>query len=137
MKPDGKKWIVLAVALQVFFLACVDNARAIDSAYSGNFIVPENQSGFREEQYEMKAGQKLERGAKNFALGWLEIPHGVKSEYYYRKQEYLDRTPESFFIGLFKGFVNAVGRTGVGLYEVFTFPYAQDPIVEDMDEWLY
>ncbi len=130
--------IALAAAiLAVFCVSTPGMVKAADSPYSGNFIIPESQSGFKEEKYETQTGIKLERGAKNFFLGWLEIPHGVKSEYYYRKQEYLPRTPESFFVGLFKGFVNAGGRMGVGLYEVFTFPYAQEPILEEMDEWLY
>lgn len=131
-----RKILFLSLFLGVLFLRA-GAGTAADTAYSGNFIIPENQSGFKEETYETKAGIKLERGAQNFFLGFLEVPHGVKSEYYYRKQEYLDPTLESFFIGTFKGFLNAFGRMGVGLYEVFTFPYPQEPIVPEMSEWLY
>ena len=70
-------------------------------------------------------------------MGWLEIPHGVKGEYYYRKQEYLPAGVESFFVGSFKGFMNAIGRTAVGFYEVVTCPFPQEPILEEMHEWLY
>lgn len=129
-----KIFLLLSLAVAFFNMPSVF---AVDTAYSGNFIVPENQSGFKEETYEAKAGIKLERGAQNFFLGFLEVPHGVKSEYYYRKQAYLDPSFESFFIGAFKGFLNAGGRMAVGLYEVFTFPFPQDPIVPEMDEWLY
>ena len=90
-----------------------------------------------EEAYEGKAVTKLERGAKNFFLGFLEIPHSIKGEYNYRKQEYMPGNLESLFIGTFKGFLNAGGRMAVGLYEGFTFPYPQEPILPEMEEWLY
>ena len=115
----------------------MNRAAATDSAYTGNFVVPENQSGFKEEAYEGLVGKKLERGAKNFFLAPLEIPHGIKGEYYYRKQEYLPAGLETFFIGTFKGVVNTFERAGVGLYEVITSPYPQDPILPEMEEWLY
>lgn len=131
-----KKKFILFYLLAAVFIQ-VPALYAVESAYSGNFIVPENQSGFKEEAYEAKAAGKLERGAKNFFLGFLEIPHGVKSEYYYREQEYLPGNLETFFIGAFKGFLNAGGRMAVGLYEGFTFPYPQKPILPEMEEWLY
>lgn len=110
---------------------------AVESPYSGNFIVPENQSGFKEEAYEGAVVGKLERGVKNFFLGFLEIPHGIKGEYEYRKQQYLPGNLEALFIGAFKGLLNAGGRMAVGLYEGFTFPYPQEPILPEMEEWLY
>ena len=108
-----------------------------ESPFYASSIIPETQSGFMAEAYEVKVGHKLTRGVQNTFLGWLEIPHGVKSEISYRKQEYLHAGVETFFIGTFKGLMNAIGRTGVGIYEVFTCPYAQDPILPEMDEWLY
>ncbi len=117
--------------------AAVCPLHALESTFAGNYIVPEHQSGYNAEAYEVEAGRKFQRGAENFFLGWLEIPHGVKSEWYYRKQEYLDPTFESFFVGLGKGTLNAAGRTGVGLYEIFTALYPQDPILPEMSEWLY
>lgn len=131
-----RKFLVVSILTAVICLK-MPLLLAADSSYSGNFIVPESQSGFREEAYEGKAVSKLERGAKNFFLGFLEIPHSVKSEYEYRKQEYLPGNLESFFIGAFKGFLNAGGRMGVGLYEGLTFPYPQEPILPEMEEWLY
>ena len=131
----------LQTLILIVLSACLcwpaQTAQAVDSAYSGNFIVPESQSGFYEEAYEGKVFTKLERGVKNFGLSWLEIPHSIKGEYYYRKQQYLPAGFETFFIGLFKGAVNTVGRAGVGLYEFFTSPYPQDPILPEMEEWLY
>lgn len=108
-----------------------------DSSFSGNFVIPENQSGFKEEMYETRVGKKAERGMKNFVLSFLEVPHSIKGEYYYRKQEYLPAGLETFFIGTFKGILNAFGRAGVGFYEFFTSPYPQDPILPEMEEWLY
>ncbi len=131
-----KKLAVVSFLLSVIFMK-TPLLMAVDSSYSGNFIVPENQSGFKEEAYEAKAVGKLERGAKNFFLGFLEIPHSVKSEYEYRKQEYLPGNLEAFFIGAFKGVLNAGGRMGVGLYEGVTFAYPQEPILPEMEEWLY
>lgn len=125
------------LAVSVFFAFFAPSASAADTAYSGNFVIPENQSGFKEAAYEHQVGQKLERGAKNLFLSPLEIPHGIKSEYYYRKQEYLPGNLESFFIGAFKGLINGFGRLGVGFYEIFTSPYPQDPILPEMEEWLY
>lgn len=110
---------------------------AVESSFAGNYIVPEEHSGFKESQYEVAASDKLERGAENFFLGWLEIPHGVKSEFYYRKQQYLAPGVETFFLGLFRGLLNGIGRTAVGFYEMTTFPYPQGPMIEKMDEWLY
>jgi putative exosortase-associated protein (TIGR04073 family) len=128
-----KKLFVAALIL----VAAARPALATDTSFSGNFIGPESQSGFLEEQYESKAGAKMLRGLKNFFLSPLEIPHGVKTEYYVRKQEYLPAGIETFFLGTFKGFLNMFKRAGVGFYEFFTFPYAQDPIIEEMEEWLY
>lgn len=113
------------------------SARALESEFSGNYLIPSSQSGYRQEMYEEKVGVKLQRGAENFFLGFLEVPHGVKSEYYYRKQEYLPAGIETFFIGAFKGALNGIGRTFVGLYEMFSAPYPQEPILPEMKDWLY
>lgn len=107
------------------------------TSYVGNYAVPEDQPGYVEEQYEIKATRKLHRGLENFFLSPLEIPHGVKTEYARRKSEYLPVGIESFFIGTFNGFLNGFKRAGVGLYEIVTFPYAQGPILEEMKDWLY
>ena len=129
--------ILFVLILSAAFFIKVPFLLAVDSAYSGNFVIPENQSGFKEEAYEVKAVNQLERGLKNFCLGFLEIPHSVKSEYNYRQQEYLPGNMEAFFIGIFKGALNAGERMGVGLYEGLTFPYPQQPILPEMEEWLY
>lgn len=128
------KKIVLAVLMISFFSPC---AHAIQSSYSGNFVVPEAQSGFLEEQYESRVGAKLLRGLKNFFLSPLEVPHGIKGEYYYREQQLLPGGIETFFIGAFKGVGNTFKRAAVGFYEFFTAPYPQDPILEEMEDWLY
>ena len=110
---------------------------SLDTTYSGNFAVPESQAGFVEEQYESKSMKKLQRGAENVFLSPLEVPHGVKTEYMRRNSEYLPVGVESFFVGTARGIGNGFKRFGVGLFEVFTFPFPQEPIVEEFNEWLY
>lgn len=110
---------------------------AVTSSYAGNFALPEAQSGYAEERYEAKCFQKLQRGAENFFLGFLEIPQGIKSERASRKAEYLPVGLESFFIGTLRGIGNGAKRMAVGFYEGVTFVYAQDPILEEMSDWAY
>ena len=110
---------------------------ALENTFSGNYIVPEQQSGFKTEAYEANSAQKLERGAINLTLSWLEIPHSIKAESHRRRPEYLPVGIETFFIGFVKGTVRSVVRAGVGIYEMITFRYPQGPILDDMDEWQY
>ena len=112
-------------------------AWAHDSMYYGNFIVPEMQSGFQEEEYEIIAGKKLLRGVENFFLSPLEITHGIKTERAYRRAEYLPVGIDTFFVGAFRGAVDGAKRAAVGVYEMTTFAYAQDPILSEYSEWLY
>ena len=133
MKNNFVRTLIFLVILQIFspFLWAVENE------FSGNYLLPEMQSGFQEEQYEVKAGEKFLRGAQNFFLSPLEVPHNVKKEMIERKQEYLPVSIESVFIGAFKGIGYGLGRAGVGLYEMITFPYPQRPVMQEMEEWLY
>ena len=65
-------------------------------------------------------GTKLFRGLANTATGWVELP----------KQFSLsleESGPQGFGPGVYKGFVHALGRTFVGIYEVVTFPVAVPP----------
>jgi len=112
-------------------------AYALESSFAGNYAMPELQSGFLEEEYEVEAGRKFLRGAENFLLGWLEVPHGVKMEVIERKREYLPVGVERVLLGVLRGFLGGIQRTGVGLYEMFTFLYPQEPILTEMDQWLY
>jgi putative exosortase-associated protein (TIGR04073 family) len=61
------------------------------------------------------AFEKAGRGVSNFLGGWLEIPLGVDQKY-----SKVD-TAGSFFTGLGIGAFKGVVRTGVGVYEIFTF----------------
>lgn len=110
---------------------------AVTSSYADNFTLPETQSGYAEEKYEVKAFQKLQRGIENFFLGFLEVPQGIKSERARRKAEYLPAGIETFFIGTLRGFGNGVKRMAVGFYEGVTFVYVQDPILEEISDWAY
>ena len=127
----------LPVIFLMAFLFFSKTACAMESSYSGNFVVPDSQSGVQGADYEIQVGKKFERGALNFFFGWLELPHSIKGEYRYRKQEYLPAGFETFFIGTFKGILNSFGRTTVGVYEVLSSPYPQEPVLEEMEEWLY
>lgn len=112
-------------------------AGAVSSSYDRNAVTPIVSGMTPAENYEMAFATKLGRGLENFFLGWLEIPHGIKSEYYYRRTQHLEGKIEPFFLGAFRGALNAGGRTAVGFYETFTCLVPQEPILEDMSQWLY
>ena len=61
---------------------------------------------------------KLKRGVVNLATGWVELPKNI-----------YDKTVEEgpargITLGLIGGIGMAIVRTGTGLYEVITFPWA-------------
>ena len=132
----SKLQFFLPVVLLLLALA-IPSSLALENTFSGNYIVPEQQSGFKAEAYEANSAQKLERGALNLTLSWLEIPHSIKAEGHRRKQEYLPVGVDTFFIGLVKGVDHMFIRAGVGFYEILTFRYPQGPILDEMDEWMY
>ena len=133
MKTTQKSLLLLMILLVCF----VPIGLSLDTGFSGNYIIPDAQSGFYEEQYEVSVSQKLQRGLENFFMSPLEIPHGVKTQMVIRKSEYLPVGIESVILGLFRGFGGAIRRAAVGLYEGVTCLYPQGPILEEMDEWLY
>ena len=60
---------------------------------------------------------KLGRGVGNIAVGWVEIPATMHSEY-------TERDPVTGLVtGFFKGLVKGVIRTLVGAFETITFPF--------------
>lgn len=133
-----RKIFVLIAAYAVFSIApAFAGVKHYDTTFSGNYGIPDHQDGFLSEEYDERVGVKLQRGLKNFFLGWLEVPHGVKTEVQHRKAEYLPVGFETYPLGILKGAYKWAGRTAVGFYEVVTFPYAQGPIIEEMEEWLY
>lgn len=73
-------------------------------------------------------GKKLQRGASNAGLGWLEVPVGI--------QEIGNKhgIGAAATWGLLHGSGRAVQRTAVGLFEILTFPFSltQDnkPMIE-------
>ena len=131
---NHRKYPAIAFSLLILFSPA---AMALDSGYSGNYLVVEAQSGFYQEQYEVSTMRKLQRGLENFFLSPLEIPYGIKTQQVIRRSEYLPVGIESIFLGFFRGVGGALRRAGVGFYEGVTFLYPQDPILEEMDEWLY
>lgn len=60
---------------------------------------------------------KLGRGVTNVFTGWLEIPKKMSRTW----REKGDPV-SGFFVGGATGFGLAIARTGVGFYDVFTFP---------------
>jgi len=112
-----KKGYIFLLAL-LFMTACCQTGLAY--RYSA---VDDSRS-----DYSSGASRKLGRGLANTGLGWTEIFKGME-----------DVQEESGFWagatwGPLYGTVNAVKRTGVGLYETVTFPFAGpnrfDPVLE-------
>jgi putative exosortase-associated protein (TIGR04073 family) len=79
-------------------------------------------------------GDKLVRGLANTFLGLLEVPKKIHSE-----TQADNSILRGWTIGLGKGLGYAVLRTGVGLYEIVTFPFAAPegyrPIVKPDYPW--
>ena len=137
MKKKQQIFVLFIACMLVCFSSVYAGVKHYDTTFSGNYGIPEHQDGFMREEYDERMGDKLQRGLKNFFLGWLEVPHGVKTEVRHRKAEYLPVGFETYPLGILKGAYKWAGRTAVGFYEVVTFPYAQGPIIEEMEEWLY
>ncbi len=64
-------------------------------------------------------GDKLARGIANVATGFLEVPQTIGQEW---KES--NNAAVGIFAGFFKGIVQAVVRTGSGVWDVLTFPAA-------------
>ncbi len=62
---------------------------------------------------------KLARGIGNIATGILEVPQTIGQEW---KES--NNAAVGIFAGFFKGMVQAVVRTGSGVWDVLTFPVA-------------
>ena len=66
--------------------------------------------------YAQDMGKKLSRGAVNIATGWIELPKNV----------YDIATEHDFasglILGLPKGCLMTIVRTGIGVYDTLTFP---------------
>ncbi|MDD5323175.1 MAG: exosortase system-associated protein, TIGR04073 family [Methylococcales bacterium] len=79
--------------------------------------------------YGRKIGKKALSGWTNLSLGWLEIPKNI-----------INTTNQSnFFYGVFggflKGLVNTLGRMGVGIADLLTFPLPTKPIAHPLFIW--
>ncbi len=74
--------------------------------------------------FESEMASKLTRGAVNVFFGWTELvktpidmSQGPKKNIF-----------KTVFVGIPYGVIRAVGRTGVGLFEIVTFYAPQKPI---------
>lgn len=65
-------------------------------------------------------GDRLERGAKNVALGWTEIPNSIVNVTKDTNNPFLGIT-----VGLIKGTLNTFARTLSGVVDVVTSPIPQ------------
>lgn len=77
--------------------------------------------------------RKLQRGFLNVALSPIEISTELS------KEVRNDTLPPSWFVGLGRGSIYAVGRTLVGIYEMVTFPLPCPtnfkPVLQPEFEW--
>lgn len=62
------------------------------------------------------AFKKLGRGLANTFTGWIEIFATIEKKF--EEEEYM----VAIFYGLPEGVVKALARTGIGIYEIVTFP---------------
>ncbi len=67
--------------------------------------------------------RQLGRGTTNVLLGWWEVPRNMID---INKE---DGHMAGATFGLFRGLVRATIRTGVGLFEIVTFPMGWNPVV--------
>lgn len=63
-------------------------------------------------------GKKLERGVHNGVTGWMEAPVTVQK--YHKERDLF----EALTTGAARGVGLAFARTGTGIYEAFTSPFA-------------
>jgi len=75
-------------------------------------------------QAEMPAVNKLGRGLANIALGWCEIPVEMGDTFAE------GNSTKAIFVAPIVGLFKAVVRTGVGIFEVVTFPF---PVPKDYE----
>lgn len=77
-------------------------------------------------------GAKLKRGAVNVFTGFLELPKQVRNEW--RESENGPEKVGGLFGGLVKGVVQAISRTGSGLWDVVSFnvdlPKGYEPLMK-------
>ena len=86
-------------------------------------------SSAEEASYGEKVGHKTLRSLSNMTLSFLEIPKGI-----------IKTTNDSNMIygltaGAFLGFLNTIGRTGVGFIDFISFPLATKAIVQPIHPW--
>lgn len=108
-----------------------------EGPYFSNYLIPEAQSGFEAENYEVASTKKLLRGAENFFLCFLEVPQGIKSEVAYRREGFLPVGVETVVLGAVKGIGRGAKRMGVGFFEAITFIVPQPPILPEIKDMIY
>ena len=67
--------------------------------------------------YAQNMGKKLSRGVVNIATGWVELPknvYGIAIEHDF---------VSGLILGLPKGCLMTIVRTGIGVYDTLTFPF--------------
>lgn len=115
------KRAVIQLIAGIAFLICM-NAYAQDLEETPVMETPPTPSSAWEQ-----AQDKLKRGAGNVALGWAEVPIGVR---HIGEKHGLGAAATW---GILHGIGRAVQRTAVGVYEVATFPVpleGEKPLME-------
>lgn len=83
---------------------------------------------FSPQAYAQNPAQKLGRGLANIVTGWVEIPLEIG------RKTSEEGDVAGFFVAPFTGFLKAIGRTLVGVYDVATFiipiPAKYKPLIE-------
>jgi putative exosortase-associated protein (TIGR04073 family) len=114
--------LVLILTIGVFLLAPTSN-RQVHAVISTSIAEVE-----RENTDVYKMSHKLGRGVMNILTGWVEIPKQTAKEW--QATDPLTGT----IMGVTKGFVTAVTRTIVGVFEVVSFPFPvprnYEPVME-------
>ncbi len=101
-----KKHLILrlfAPALLLTFIGLASSASADEAPTGSSKYTP---------------GEKLHRGINNTATGWLEAP--VTVDKFNRERNLF----EAVTTGATRGVGLAIARTGVGIYEIFSSPFA-------------
>ncbi len=80
-------------------------------------------------QFESEMGSKLTRGVTNLIFGWTELVQAPV----FMSQEPKANPLKVIFLGIPYGVIRAVGRTGIGVYEMVTFYAPQPPIMRPIE----
>ena len=111
--------------MPLIFLLVFLGAGESHAGYDYKFESQEPKMG----QFESEIGGKLQRGTTNLLYGWTELM---------RTPVQMSQGPEhrlatALVVGIPYGILRAVGRTGIGIYEMMTCFAPQPPIMAPIE----